>query len=742
MIGVVAIILIQIQVEEMHKKEIQYSLRLESSIEVASYAKRAEGHLMLYLIVEDEVDLQKFFDRHASLDEKIQNLRNTAITQNDFVLLEELQSKSDDVLMYGNMILEHTKHHDKIDFEDKVHEDMLLNFHDATSSTRKISLEFTKRLDVIAIDIASYAKRAEGHLMLYLVLHDEIDKKKFNDRMASMKNSIDNINKLSDPAMLSEIERLHTAFSDTGKKLIEIHDKDPLTFLDNVDNEMLLSINKYASSIRSKSIDIVKDEVLDIKKLLIENTSKSVFSQQIILFSIMATTILAVIISTRMASSITKSILQLKDATQKVSNGNLNTSVNLKTNDEIQLVGEAFNKMTNALKEAKSTIETSEKKYRGLYETSPESIHLTDKNGVITDCNNAFATMVGLSEKELVGQPIFNFIPESEKAKVQEIFEQFINKGYISNAEVFVITNNGKTVPVLVSGSVLHDADNNVIGTQIIVKDMSEIENRKRLEESHKKRLEESHRIIKNQLEDLKQMDIQKEEFATIASHELRTPLTPITGYIEILLNPEMSNVGGEDLKILKKIYRNTKKLEILINRIFLAQKLDKGEVKVYNTEFSLKELTDNVHKAYSSLMKKKNITFLDATKDGIIINSDSDRIQDIFSNLIQNTLDFVPEYGRIEIGAKIQNSDILYWVKDNGFGIPKEKQDKLFHKFYQVDSSLRRKHEGIGLGLTICKGLVETMGGKIWVDSDEDKGATFYFTIPKSERLKKEMNE
>jgi len=100
---------------------------------------------------------------------------------------------------------------------------------------------------------------------------------------------------------------------------------------------------------------------------------------------------------------------------------------------------------------------------------------------------------------------------------------------------------------------------------------------------------------------------------------------------------------------------------------------------------------------------------------------------------LIRNATDFVPEKkGIIEIGTSEENNLITFYVKDNGIGISKENVDKLFIKFYQVDTSARRKHGGTGLGLVICKGIVEGLGGKIWIDSEEGKGTTVLFTIPK----------
>ena len=114
-----------------------------------------------------------------------------------------------------------------------------------------------------------------------------------------------------------------------------------------------------------------------------------------------------------------------------------------------------------------------------------------------------------------------------------------------------------------------------------------------------------------------------------------------------------------------------------------------------------------------------------------------------MLSNLITNAIDFVAQdVGRIEVGLLESENEITFYVRDNGVGIAPEKQKQLFTKFYQVDTTLTRKHGGSGLGLAICKGIVESFGGKIWMESQQGKGATFYFTVPKHEpknRLRKE---
>ena len=133
--------------------------------------------------------------------------------------------------------------------------------------------------------------------------------------------------------------------------------------------------------------------------------------------------------------------------------------------------------------------------------------------------------------------------------------------------------------------------------------------------------------------------------------------------------------------------------------------------------------------------MKDKSIKFINSTTNDSVIYSDEYRLTQVFGNLIKNSVDFVPEKsGKIEVGMRPDTYSVIFYTKDNGKGIPKDKQSNLFKKFYQIDTSLKRKHGGTGLGLVISKGIVDALGGRIWFESEEGKGATFYFSIPKRE--------
>ena len=113
-------------------------------------------------------------------------------------------------------------------------------------------------------------------------------------------------------------------------------------------------------------------------------------------------------------------------------------------------------------------------------------------------------------------------------------------------------------------------------------------------------------------------------------------------------------------------------------------------------------------------------------------IKGDEEKINEIFTNMVLNAIDFVPEKGKIGIHETESDDMVLFSIKDDGIGIPKNKIGNMFKKFYQADTTATRKHGGSGLGLAICKGFVEGIGGKIWVESEVNKGTTFFFTLPK----------
>ena len=237
--------------------------------------------------------------------------------------------------------------------------------------------------------------------------------------------------------------------------------------------------------------------------------------------------------------------------------------------------------------------------------------------------------------------------------------------------------------------------------------------------------------------------ELAKEEFISMVSHELKTPLTPLKMYAEILLKTNRFGVLNEkQLKAVKMILNNVSKLELLINDIFDVYKLDIGRLKLNTKSIEVARLVQENVAELEPLTEDKQIEFkaeIIPPSDKVNVLCDQKRIEQVIANLVKNSVDFVPESGgRITIRAETDETtqNVTFTVEDNGIGIPLEKMDNLFKTFYQVDTTLTRKHGGTGLGLVICKGIIENHGGKLWIDRNYTHGTSIKFTLPIASNL------
>ena len=218
-----------------------------------------------------------------------------------------------------------------------------------------------------------------------------------------------------------------------------------------------------------------------------------------------------------------------------------------------------------------------------------------------------------------------------------------------------------------------------------------------------------------------------------ILPKEVRTPLIPILGYCEMLLNPKFGQLNADQKEAINEIHQNSVQANNLINDFWNAQNLEIGEMKYYLEDINVDDFIQQEMETLDPLMGQKKIEFTKSIQPELTIKADRAKLAEIFTNLVENAVAFVSETGgKIQITGKSEDGFVQFSVVDNGPGIPKDGIDRLFKKFYQLDTSHTRKHAGSGLGLTICRGYVEGMGGKIWAESEEGKGATLSFTIPK----------
>ncbi len=236
------------------------------------------------------------------------------------------------------------------------------------------------------------------------------------------------------------------------------------------------------------------------------------------------------------------------------------------------------------------------------------------------------------------------------------------------------------------------------------------------------------------QLKLKEEIETSKDEFMSMVAHELKTPLTPIIGWCDALKDPDvLGKLNDEQIDAIQTIYSNAHRLERLIGDLLDIQRLEIGRMSFSKSEFEVSELMNQIIKNFEKVNKNPNISIINSTKGNFTLKSDRRRLEQVLTNLVNNSLDFLDKpNSKIEINAKSEKNLIIFSVSDNGKGIPKNKQSDIFKKFYQQDTSQRREHGGAGLGLAICKGIVDGMGGKMWFESTEGKGTTFYFSFKK----------
>ncbi|KFM18817.1 Sensory-regulatory protein RpfC [Marine Group I thaumarchaeote SCGC AAA799-P11] len=242
------------------------------------------------------------------------------------------------------------------------------------------------------------------------------------------------------------------------------------------------------------------------------------------------------------------------------------------------------------------------------------------------------------------------------------------------------------------------------------------------------------HKQLQKLVISLKNSEKARDEFSAMITHELKTPLVPINGYCRMLKKKQLGNLNEEQLDAVKEIEKNSNQLLNLIQNVLNTQKIEAGGMHYDIKDISVSEFMNSIKKTLLPYMEEKQIQFDTSFDENLVVKTDKSKLIELFTNLVQNSVDFVPANGMIEIGAKDDTDMIKFYVKDNGCGISEEQQKNMFKKFYQIDTSITRKHGGSGLGLAICKGYVKGMNGNIWLESKEGKGTTFYFTLPKSQ--------
>lgn len=224
-----------------------------------------------------------------------------------------------------------------------------------------------------------------------------------------------------------------------------------------------------------------------------------------------------------------------------------------------------------------------------------------------------------------------------------------------------------------------------------------------------------------------------KSQFVSLASHQLRTPATIIKWGTEILLKTMGEKITEKEKEQVQRIYRGSQRMVELVNDLLNVSRLESGRLIFKVEEKQLEEMIDSVVKEYQPYLEKKNTKLVVEKPLTPLakVNIDEEKIRQVIIILLDNAIKYSPEGSEIKIKVEQRGEEILYQTKDRGVGIPKNQQNQIFTRFFRADNVSQKP--GTGLGLFLAKGLVEACNGKIWFESEEEKGAVFYFTLPVS---------
>ena len=384
--------------------------------------------------------------------------------------------------------------------------------------------------------------------------------------------------------------------------------------------------------------------------------------------------------------------------------------------------------------------------YNEIYDLAPSLCMVLNPEGIIIDCNLAFVKALGYSVKsQLVNNSIFEFADRESKDTLVKSFDIWRRTGKIHNHEFRMKRVDGSVFPALLNATSIHDELGRILACNSVILNITELVNARKKVEVAMNDLIQKEKELQEMNEELKRVEKAKEEFISMVSHELKNPLTPVIFFSD-MLNRQVESGQQFSEKLLATIpiiSQNAKEMKRLIDDILSVYKLDM-RLEFSFSETKIVELVDQVIVELSSILEEKEIKIEKNTRlrdtERTTITCDTLRVRQVLVNLIRNAVDFLPNSGgKISLALDEQEVDsqkgkptfVRISIADNGPGVPPNKIPGLFKKFYQADLKAVRKHGGTGLGLTICKEIVEMHGGKIWYDSEYRNGACFRFVLP-----------
>lgn len=360
----------------------------------------------------------------------------------------------------------------------------------------------------------------------------------------------------------------------------------------------------------------------------------------------------------------------------------------------------------------------SKELFKTVFNSSAVAIFVTDKEERIIAWNPFAEKMLEMDKKDLFNKPVKELYPKDEWDRLRSL--RIRQKGMLSDIETKMYKKDGTLLDINISLSIIKNQEGEIEGAIGIMSDITE-----------KKKFHQELLHAKNSAEEANNA---KSLFLANMSHEVRTPMNTIMGMIDLTLDTQLNEDQKDNLLTVKNA---ADILLTLLNDILDLSRVEAGKIQLEKIELNLRDILKSVCKSMGILAKNKGLKLVGSVEEDVpeLVVGDPTRIRQVVINLINNAVKFTFK-GAVTVNIKVQKisgdeCEVMFSVRDEGVGIPQDKQATIFEVFTQADASTTRRFGGTGLGLAISRKLVEMMGGHIGVESKEFKGSTFFFVLP-----------
>jgi two-component system phosphate regulon sensor histidine kinase PhoR len=371
--------------------------------------------------------------------------------------------------------------------------------------------------------------------------------------------------------------------------------------------------------------------------------------------------------------------------------------------DNGQFIGtRGSNRDSTERKRAEEALRENELRFRSMLETIPLGVLEVDVNGVITLANESFSGLTGYGREDIPGKHFWEFMTPGQSQEGFPAYLQLLVRDQPPPVPFFGkgATRDGRAIDIQIDWTYKRNTSGEVVGFVGVVSDVTERTTLERM----------------------------KDEMISSVSHEMRTPLTAMLGFSEFLLENRVDEAQLHDY--LGIIHRETGRLNELINNFLDLQRIRAGQAVYHLTTFAVQPLLEEAAALFAAAPLQHTITVRPCS-DLPLLTGDEGRLHQVLNNLLSNAVKYSPVNGEIVLDARQEGGFVIIRVEDQGIGIPPEKLEKIFDRFYRVDATDRRATGGTGLGLALVREIVQAHGGRVWVESTEGKGSKFSFSLP-----------